>query len=282
MFMSLLDRHPQLVGLMKDPSAPAMSSTGQHVPSTSPLETLHSSTDSPGGRSASYFPKLPDLTTTPSKLYEAEFVRSLSCTSPVDSPGLSPLAYRHTLEGLWQGKYLYLDHPAYQSALAGNIRSIYDGAFGEQKQEMFLQEIVINVHKDHLGGTGSPLLGGFQPSEIIQDGWRRQEGTPDEKGWEFCQDEAAPDRPGWTKELMIAGHGRSGWGEFSVNGRVRSWDGLVNLVFHYTDLHAAGKWHFRAYVRAGDMLCGRWRETFTKENMRGESCVCFSLADFVA
>jgi hypothetical protein len=84
---------------------------------------------------------------------------------------------------------------------------------------MFLQEIVINVHKCQLGGTGSPLLGGFQPSGIIQDGWKRHGGTAEEKDWEFCQDESSPDRPGWTKEIMIAGHGRSAWGEFSVNGQ---------------------------------------------------------------
>jgi hypothetical protein len=52
---------------------------------------------------------------------------------------------------------------------------------------------------------------------------------------------------------------------------------LVNLVFHYRDLHAAGRWHFRAYVRAGDMLSGRWRETFTKENVRGASCALLCL-----
>jgi hypothetical protein len=136
---------------------------------------------------------------------------------------------------------------------------------------------VINVHKAQLGGTGSPLLGGFHPNEIIQDGWRRQAGTAQEKGWEFCHDDSSPDRPGWTKEIVIAGHGRSAWGEFSVNGRVRSWDGLVNLVFYYTDIRIAGQWHFRAYVRAGDMLSGRWRETFTKENMRGLSCAFLCL-----
>jgi hypothetical protein len=275
--MSLLERHPQLIGSIKDPSVPTLSSAGQHVPRTLPLETLYSVEKPPGDRSASYFPKLPDITTTPSKLYDAEFVQSLSCISPVDSPGLHPLAYRHKLEGVWQGTYLYLQLPAYQSALAGDIRSVYDGAFGEQKQEMFLEEIVINVREDQLGGTGSPLLAGFQPSEIIQDGWRRQAGTAEEKGWEFYHDESSPDRLGWTKEIMIVGHGRSAWGEFSINGRVRNWDGLVNLVFHYTDLHAAGKWHFRAYVRAGDMLSGRWRETFTKENMRGLSCAFLSL-----
>jgi hypothetical protein len=92
----------------------------------------------PNGRSAPYFAKLPNLPPTPSKQYEAEFIRSLSCISPVDSPGLPPLAYRHNLEGLWQDKCLYLDYSAYQSALLGNIRSIYDRGFGE-KQEMFLQ-----------------------------------------------------------------------------------------------------------------------------------------------
>jgi hypothetical protein len=178
--------------------------------------------------------------------------------------------YRHRFEGLWQGKYIYFEFTAYQSALGGNIRSIYDGAFGEQEQEMFLQEIVINMRLDQVGGKGSPLLAGFQPSELINEAWKKQPGTAEECGWEVCYDENGPDRPGWTKELMITGHGRSAWGEFSINGRVRSWDGLMTIVVNYPDYHPTGKWSFRGYVHAGDVISGRWRETLTNENMRGE------------
>ena len=270
--MGVLDRHPELLALVKNPDAPCMSPAGTFIPPTSPLGMLNSPTRSVGG-TTSYFPlqvQGSPSKTTFSQMYDPDFVRSLSCISPVDSPGLPPLFYRHRFEGLWQGKYVYFDFPAYQSALGGNIRSIYDGAFGEQEQEMFLQEIVISVRMDQVGGTGSPLLAGFQPSELIDEAWQKQPGTAEERGWEFCHDENAPDRPGWTKELMISGHGRSAWGEFSVNGRVRSWDGLMTIVVNYTDNHPTGKWHFRGYVHAGDVISGRWRETFTKENMRGE------------
>ncbi len=273
-FMGLLDRHPELLALVKNPDAPTMSRAGTYIPPSSPLALANSSARPMIGTNSSYFPLQEPgpsyLNTTPSQMYDPDFVRSLSCTSPVDAPGLPLLFYRHRFEGLWQGKYVYFDYPAYQSALAGNIRSIYDGAFGEQEQEMFLEETVINVRVDQVGGSGSPLLAGFQPSELINEAWKTQPGTVEERGWELCRDENAPDRPGWTKEIIITGHGRSAWGEFSVTGRIRSWDGLMTIVVNYADSHPTGKWHFRGYVHAGDVISGRWRETFTKENMRGE------------
>ncbi len=265
--MSMLDRHPQLLGLVKNPEAPLLSPMGKYIPQTSPLGAVQ------GVKSAnptSYFPPVARAGQTLSEMSDLNWMQSMSCVDPVTSPGLPPLFYRHRIEGIWQGKYVYLDHPAYQTALSGIIRSIYDGAFGEQEMEFYCEEVVINVRKEQVGGTTSPLYAGFRSDEAVDHAWERKEGTADQLGWEICRDENAPDRPGWTKEIMIKGHGRTAWGEFTINGRVRSWDGLLILMIQYNEEGSIGKWHFRSYLRGGDWMTGRWRETSIKENARGQ------------
>lgn len=201
--------------------------------------------------------------------FDDDHQRSLTCLNPIDSPGLPPLFFRHKLQGLWVGKYLYLDHSAYQASLGGDIRSMYEGSIGDEEQEFYLEESVINVKIDRVGGDGPALAAGFKvdmdDDELLED----QQMDVDQRGWEPCLDENEPDKPGWTKEIILSGKGRSGWGPCNIYGRVRGWDGLITWRTDYGHL-TVSKWLWRGYVHAGGMMVGRFRDCFTPENLRGE------------
>jgi hypothetical protein len=61
---------------------------------------------------------------------------------------------------------------------------------------------------------------------------------------------------------------RTSWGLAQIRGRIRAWDGLVILALHYSR-HVMGRWLWRGYLHPGGHLLGRWRDTFTPDNLRG-------------
>lgn len=281
MLLGLVDRFPEVATLAKKPDAPGMHEffhrSFQSSSSSSSRGNRTYPSDSPARRpSSSRHDEHDQAREHPyndrpiqSNDYDDEFIRSLSCASPIDSQGLPPLFYRGKIQGHWKGRTLFMDFDAYRSVLAGNLRSLYDGAFGFGEQEWTLEESVINVKIDKVGGDGPSLAAGF----LLDEEGNELEMDPSEdaetRGWEPCLDEHAPDRPGWTKEILVSGRGHSYEGEFIVKGRVRSWDGLLTLWVHIAGV-PVGKWIYRSYIQAGGLNVGRWRDTFTPENMRGE------------
>lgn len=248
-FMQLLDRHPELITLGKNP----------HVSTLRP------------GAPANPAKKAPFRTSrnVTSKDFDMDLNRAMSCYSPITSPGMHPLSFRHQLEGIWLGKYVYFDYNAYQHMVKGDIRSLYEGTYGTEAQEWHIQERVINVKIDKVGGDGSMLTAGYRTDMSPEDEQYEASLSAEERGWEPCLDEGAPDRPGWTKEILLSGVGRSAWGDLKLIGRVRAWDGLVTIYADYGIPASTGKWLFRCYVHSNEKLLGRYRDTFTPENMRG-------------
>ncbi|KDN44682.1 hypothetical protein K437DRAFT_247637 [Tilletiaria anomala UBC 951] len=75
-------------------------------------------------------------------------------------------------------------------------------------------------------------------------------------------------------ELRLSGSGHSAWGRFNLQGRIRSWDGMMIMKKEYTP-DGRGRWLYRGYALGGGKLVGRWRDTFTPESMSGyEGCFC--------
>lgn len=69
-------------------------------------------------------------------------------------------------------------------------------------------------------------------------------------------------------EILLSGTGHSAWGHFVLRGRVRSWDGMVSMTKEYRP-DGRGRWLYRGYVTAGNKMVGRWRDTFTPQDMSG-------------
>lgn len=84
----------------------------------------------------------------------------------------------------------------------------------------------MRVRKSASGGTGALLFAGFPDGPLPPDAYELYATETDE--WV----EEAEDSD-WTKELLIEGRGRSAYGDFSLKGRVRAWDGLVYLLKEY-------------------------------------------------
>lgn len=280
-FDGMLDRHPHMVTLGKKTGTPSYHAAFPHlsgpVPKPhfasvlKPSENKSLQDDGKAPQYHDYFPPqtLPDLTQQLlSTQYDQDFMRSMSCASPITSPGLPALFYRNKIEGTWKGAYIFFDFEAYRRLLTGNLRSLYEGAYGHQECEWNILETVINVRMDRLGGNGGFLSAGFKLDQTAEEATREAQMSAEERGWEPCSDENALDRPGWTKEIILTGQCRHSWGTSEIYGRVRSWDGLVVLRQDFSH-RAVGRWLYSGYIHAGGLLVGRWRDTFTPENQRG-------------
>lgn len=224
--------------------------------------------------------------------------------------------------------------------LAGQLRALYEGSYGEQAQVWKLKETYVRPIRERIPreyrtskgkgkakarddtsdeeeeeedvrAPGLPLTGpmtnaGF-PTEPLPgssaraDWWghakasaeaaqlaetlrQQMEALP---GYEVVADEDVEDafeEDEKEMEMLLTGTGHSAWGKFILKGRVRAWDGLATLVKEYTVscqpaiedtmLMAAqpddrGKWIYRGYILAGNVLVGRWRDTFTPEELVG-------------
>ncbi|KAF9532676.1 hypothetical protein CPB83DRAFT_880763 [Crepidotus variabilis] len=77
-----------------------------------------------------------------------------------------------------------------------------------------------------------------------------------------------------VRDILITGktstrHARA-WGDYSLYGRVRAWDGLVILFRFPTSptQDGLGRHLFKGYIHDRNLV-GRWRDTFTPKNMIG-------------
>ncbi|WVQ78766.1 hypothetical protein IAT38_000857 [Cryptococcus sp. DSM 104549] len=240
LFLRLLERQPDRVGLRNGSSF-----------SQSPFEA-----------------GLPGLFSTyksmSSELHDREWQRNTMCQDPHTSAGLPALCFRGAIQGFWRGKFLFYDFGLYREILGGNMRGVYTGMFAEQAAEMELRETLVKVKKEEVGGDGPLLHAGFKDMEDMDAEIKYVEAG---YGHEIVEDDEEVEE-GWTKEILITGRCRTSWGWAKVRGRVRAWDGLVTLCLAY-GREPSARWLWRGYLHTGGHLVGRWRDTFTPENMRG-------------
>lgn len=170
----------------------------------------------------------------PSIYHDREWQRNTVCQDPLSSPGLPALTFRGEIEGFWRAKFLFYDFDLYREILAGNIRGVYTGTFAEQATELELKETVIKVRKEDVGGKGPLLCAGFDAEQEGHNPEEEQQRIRDGYGHELVQDEHEVDEEGWTKEILISGMARTSWGDCTVRGRIRAWDGLVIMSIAYT------------------------------------------------
>ncbi|OCF58022.1 hypothetical protein L486_04049 [Kwoniella mangroviensis CBS 10435] len=241
-FMRLLERQPERVGLKAGSSAFSASPFEAGLPSLFSMSKL-----------------------IPSAEHDREWQRNTMCQDPHTSPGLPPLTFANQIKGFWRGKFLFYDFDLYRQILAGNMRGVYTGTFAEQAAEMELFETIIKLPKAQLGGKGPLLAAGFK-DEFDEDG-SEQSLIKEGYGYELSNETEVLEE-GWTKEILISGRARTSWGWAKMRGRVRSWDGLVLMEMTYSR-HVMGRWIWKGYLHTGGYMVGRWRDTFTAENLRG-------------
>ncbi|PWN35917.1 uncharacterized protein FA14DRAFT_146006 [Meira miltonrushii] len=272
---------------------------------------INAATDPYEGKARSEIRKL--TTRDPLKLlsfdYDKDIARLVACTSPYHSPGLNAASHLGDFEGSWEGRFTFFDFDSYRDMLGGKVRSLYEGPFGEQPQVWKLKEHVVKVnYSERIGGKGSLMNAGYydddpEPSQVQtirkrRASWESEARERALKGlrqdtneipqhimadWHnypsfghdepaSSSDESMEDKQNDKYEILISGTGHSAWGRFILRGRVRSWDGMVSITKEYRP-DGRGRWLYRGYVVAGNKLVGRWRDTFTPEDMSGyEGC----------
>lgn len=163
----------------------------------------------------------------PSLYHDTEWQRNTVCQDPHTSPGLPPLTFHGRIQGFWRGNLLFFDFDAYRQMLSGNMRALYTGTFVKHAVELDIKETVIRVRHEDVGGKGSILNCGFADEETEEEQAQILAGY----GHEVLTGDAvyAHEPPGWTKEILLSGMCRSGWGWSRLRGRIRAWDGLVTL-----------------------------------------------------
>ena len=105
------------------------------------------------------------------------------------------------------------------------------------------------------------------PSHILAD-WHNYPSFDHDEPLSSSSDESMEENENDKYEILLSGTGHSAWGRFILRGRVRSWDGMVSITKEYRP-DGRGRWLYRGYVVAGNKLVGRWRDTFTPEDMSG-------------
>jgi len=72
-----------------------------------------------------------------------------------------------------------------------------------------------------------------------------------------------------VRDVILTGKGHSAWGPFLLKGRVRQWDGMINIVKTYASDDGRGTWLYRGYILSNGLWVGRWRDTMTEEDTNG-------------
>ncbi|SPO19894.1 uncharacterized protein UTRI_00290_B [Ustilago trichophora] len=265
-FFMKVEKDPAVLGMaaLSDPDDPTSETTIRQPTSTRPPLSLTSAD------------------------HDKDVTRLLSCLDATRSPGLPPLFFQGMFEGIWEGRFSFFDFDSYREMLAGRMRSLYEGPFGEQPQIWKIKEKLVKLGPGEAeGGKGSILAAGYTSSDPQQDpsgaaagaaggGASHAKGKGKALPHDWDRYPSFPDEDGRERyEIVLSGTGHSAWGRFVVRGRVRSWDGMLIMTKEYRP-DGRGKWLYRGYSVAGGKLVGRWRDTFTPDNMYGyEGCFLF-------
>lgn len=288
-----------------------------------------------------------------STLHDQDFHRLLACYDPSQSVGMPRSTWRGCWNGCWEGTFSFFEFEAFRGMLAGQLRALYEGSYGEQAQVWKLKETYVrpirtsttrarrrtqpaaaantpgagatgesqdSTEAEEAAGTtaapGLPLHGpmtnaGFpttnppitntsrawsglanaaaEAAQLDETLQQQMEALP---GYEIVAEEDVDDaleEDEKEMEMLLTGTGHSAWGKFILKGRVRAWDGLATLVKEYSvscvppiatrasvltlvppiQPDSRGKWVYRGYILAGNVLVGRWRDTFTPEELVG-------------
>jgi hypothetical protein len=139
------------------------------------------------------------------------------------------------------------------------MRSLYEGPFGDQPQVWRLSERHVRLPSSHAARFALQDAPGIDSLFVATSSLPAL--TPEEV--------ADDDDGGEDIETLLSGESHSAWGTARVRGRVRHWDGLCVFTKEYIPAGGRGRWLYRGYVSQGNVLVGRWRDTFTPTSQVG-------------
>ncbi|KIJ18312.1 hypothetical protein PAXINDRAFT_167501 [Paxillus involutus ATCC 200175] len=192
-----------------------------------------------------------------------------------------------SIEGLWEGLFTYTEFTAYSSLLSGGAPAVlHDSLVAQHRQTWMLREYHLTELQDLTGektrslGLGDPLKAyfpsGTRMTELSDSVEVREPGRGDVLRYWRPSHTASHDRE--VIDIIILGEGHSAWGQFSLYGRVRPWDGFITFTKEYVD-GDRGRWLYRGYLvgNVNGHISGRWRDTLSPSYVSGyEGCFVMS------
>ncbi|PWN21344.1 hypothetical protein BCV69DRAFT_167523 [Microstroma glucosiphilum] len=154
LFFGQVERNPGLVGLT--------AITRRHPPPGSGATgATDNNADDPALQPSTLAGPLRQLHADPMRLrsadHDRDVARLLYCHSPMRGPGLKPCFFAGIIDGAWEGRFSFFCFDSYREMLAGRMRSLYEGPFGEQPQVWKLREHFLRVDESAAFLPMSPL-----------------------------------------------------------------------------------------------------------------------------
>ncbi|KAL1746601.1 hypothetical protein HDZ31DRAFT_81088 [Schizophyllum fasciatum] len=215
--------------------------------------------------------------------WDADWARSID--RPISLHASISDVYRPTsVEGVWQGLFTYTEFTSYAGLLAGAPPpTLQRSIVVRHRQTWKLREYHLQLAPDDPASLSARVPLGSPLRSHVPRGARMVEGeggltVTDASGKVFeyarpaLNDDGSPRGP--VCDIIIAGEGHSSWGQFSLFGRIRPWDGFISISKEYVD-GDRGTWLYRGYLVGGENgnLVGRWRDTLSPDNITGyEGC----------
>lgn len=173
LFFGQVERNPGLVGLT------AITRRGA-PPGSEPAGATNGNSGNPAPQPAAPAAGPPQqVHADPMRLkstdHDRDVMRLLRCHSPTRGPGLKPCFFAGIVDGAWEGRFSFFCFDSYREMLAGRMRSLYEGPFGEQPQVWKLREHFLRVDESGTGngktegGLGSMVNAGFPVEEPFEE-----------------------------------------------------------------------------------------------------------------
>ncbi|EGG09972.1 uncharacterized protein MELLADRAFT_60810 [Melampsora larici-populina 98AG31] len=226
-----------------------------------------------------------------SNSYDLEYHRTTRCLNPYSSPGLQFDTFKNCFNGIWEGKFMFFDYTSYREMLMGRLQSVFEGRYGDQPQVLKMREVIVRLSDgkrvEFKNQRQSNHLLNLDSNDQIRGGENEDE-TEYLLKMPFREDDEKIEEIEYDSneryELQIHGTGHSAWGKCKLKGRVRAWDGMLTLLKNYkldedpvslNDHQVNGEilrntcWLYRGYSTPEGALIGRWRDTYTPQNIPG-------------
>ncbi|KAL1664616.1 hypothetical protein GGF50DRAFT_54462 [Schizophyllum commune] len=232
----------------------------------------------------------PSLPTYDGGEWDADWSRSID--RPISTHASICDVYQpRSIEGVWQGLFTYTEFTSYARLLAGAPpNTLQRSIVVRHRQTWKLREYHLQLPPDGPASFGARVpLGSPLRSHVPRD--VRMEEDEDgltvtdanERVYRYARPKAGDEGSTRTEDgasrgpicdIIIVGEGHSSWGQFSLFGRIRPWDGFISISKEYVD-GDRGTWLYRGYLVGGARgnLVGRWRDTLSPDNITGyEGC----------
>ncbi|KAF5392072.1 hypothetical protein D9757_003318 [Collybiopsis confluens] len=245
--------------------------------------------------------------------WEYEWGRStnLGTTKNHVSTELKDVFRPGSIDGIWEGIFMYTDFTSYASLLSGSHPGFLQNMLvGHQMQRWELREFHLYSQETVVKAisAGSALHTYFprgtsmeetpQGLKVTEPGHTKkpvmytrfvapEEGEKDRDTSHEEEDriENETRTAGGRRRLIdiiVKGEGHAPWGGFSLVGRVRPRDGFVSLLKNYSIDGESDreKWLYRGYIvgNHNPNISGRWRETLTPPERPASYEGCFTMS----